>query len=297
MKKLLLTGASGFLGRHILSVVTGGYDVYAIGNNNPVNRSGLTEVKCDIRNYIELGNYIDDIEPDMIIHAAAIADANFCQQNKEVSYAVNVEAAVNLAGIAADYNIPFAFISTDLVFDGSRGMYTEDDDKNPLSLYGEQKAEAEEEIRSIYPSATIFRLPLMLGEPTAGKANYLSSFLQQVKDGKAATLFYDEYRSAGDAKSIAVGMLDLLGSGKDLPPVLHMAGPDRLSRYDIGVKIARAYGIDEKLLQSVSQKDLQMAAPRPADVSLDISKAVALGYKPMGLDEALTAIAGHNYLQ
>jgi dTDP-4-dehydrorhamnose reductase len=182
------------------------------------------------------------------------------------------------------------------VFDGKQGMYKEEDDKSPLSVYGEQKSEAEDEIRNIYPSATIFRLPLMIGAPVASRSNYLKSFLQQISEGQKATLFYDEYRSACGAKSIAQGMLTLLGSNSDLPPVVHVAGSERLSRYDIGLAIAKAFGLSETMLQSMSQKDLQMVAPRPADVSLDISKAVALGYQPVALAEELNAIAGNNYL-
>lgn len=295
-RKLFVTGASGFLGYHLLHVAQKEWEVYGLTHTQSIATSSATLVNCDIRNYIELGNYIDDIEPDVIIHAAAISDANYCQQNKELSYAVNVEAAMNIAGIAADYNIPFAFTSTDLVFDGKQGMYKEEDDKNPLSVYGEQKSEAEDEIRSIYPSATIFRLPLMIGAPEASRSNYLKNFLQQISEGQKATLFYDEYRSACGAKSIAQGMLTLLGNNSDLPPVVHIAGPERLSRYDIGLAIAKAFGLSETMLQSMSQKDLQMAAPRPADVSLDISKAVALGYQPVALAEELNAIAGNNYL-
>jgi dTDP-4-dehydrorhamnose reductase len=296
-RKLFVTGASGFLGYHLLQLAQREWEVYGLTHTHNIASSNATLINCDIRNYIELGNYIDDIEPDVIIHTAAISDANYCQQNKELSYAVNVEAAMNIAGIAADYNIPFAFTSTDLVFDGKQGMYNEEDHKNPLSVYGEQKSEAEDEIRSIYPSATVFRLPLMLGEPTASGGNYLNKFLAQIKSGSKATLFYDEYRNACGAKSISAGMLALLSNGIELPPVIHIAGPERLSRYDIGLAIAKAFGLSETMLQSASQKDLQMAAPRPADVSLNISKAVALGYQPVPLAEELNAIAGHNYFQ
>ena len=69
--------------------------------------------------------------PDAVIHTAAISDANFCQTNRSLSYAINVEATKNLAGICSDYHIPFAFTSTDLVFDGKRGMYKEYNEKNP----------------------------------------------------------------------------------------------------------------------------------------------------------------------
>ena len=116
-KKLILTGASGFLGYHLLRVAAPDWEVYGITNSKGFDFAGAVSIKCDIRNYIQLGNFIDDIEPDAIIHMAAISDANYCEQNKDLSYEVNVEATKNLTGICCDFKIPFAFTSTDLIFD------------------------------------------------------------------------------------------------------------------------------------------------------------------------------------
>ncbi len=292
-KKLLLTGASGFLGYHLLWVAQADWEIYGITNSQTPDFAGAKLLKCDICNYIELGNLVEDIEPDAIIHTAAISDANFCQNNKDLTHAVNVEATENLAGIAADYNVPFAFTSSDLVFDGKKGMYREEDERNPVSLYGEQKVLAEDWVLKIYPPATVFRLPLMFGYPAASSSNYLQKFLAQIKQGERVKLFQDEYRSIGGARSIAQGILQLLSTGS----VMHLAGSEKLSRYDFGLKAAKAFNLNEALLESCSQKDVQMAAPRPADVSLDISKALSLGYKPLTADEELQLIAADKYFQ
>ncbi len=286
-KKLLITGASGFLGYHVLRAAENDWEIYGITHSKNFNCKNAIPISCDIRNYIELGNFIDDIEPDAIIHTAAIADANFCEQNKDLSYEVNVEATKNLAGIGADYNIPFAFTSTDLAFDGAQGMYKEDAQKNPLNVYGEQKSIAEEEVLRIYPNATVFRLPLMFGELEASPSNYLQKFISQIKNGEKISLFHDEYRSVCGAKSIAKGILKLLNE----KGIIHLAGKEKLSRYEFGLKAAKAFQLNETLLHSCSQKDVKMAAPRPADVSLDISKAVSLGFAPLNADEELKLIA------
>jgi dTDP-4-dehydrorhamnose reductase len=291
-KKLLFTGASGFLGYHLLRVFANDWDIYGITNSKDFDFAGATRIKCDLTNYIELGNYFDDIEPDAVIHAAAIADANFCQQNKELAYSVNVDASKNLAGICCDFQIPFAFTSTDLVFDGIKGMYCEEDEKNPLSIYGEQKAIAEDEILSIYPEATVFRLPIMFGYPEASLGNYMRRFIEQIKRDERATLFNDEYRSIAGARSISEGILKLLGKTSG---IIHVAGPERLSRYDFGLKVVRAFDFDPGLIEEGSQKAAKNMAPRPADVSLNIKKAIDLGYIALSADTELGQIANGKY--
>jgi dTDP-4-dehydrorhamnose reductase len=293
-KKLLVTGASGFLGYHLLQQAVPGWDVYGICHTHTFEYAGAQLIKCDITNYIELGNYFDDIEPDAVIHAAAVADANFCQLNPQISYAINVEAARNIAGICTDFQVPFAFTSTDLVFDGKKGMYHEDDARNPLSIYGEHKAQAEDEILDIYPGATIFRLPFMFGNPMASAGNFTRKFIDQLKENKSFNLFSDEYRSAASAYSVSRGILQLF---EQAPGIIHLAGAERLSRYDIGVKMVRAFNLPENLLHACLQKDAPSVAPRPADVSLSISKAVSLGYVPGTADEGLAYIAGKLFKQ
>ncbi len=292
MKRLLITGASGFLGYHLLRVAAKDWEVYGITNSNSFDFVNTVGVSCDICNYIRLGNLIEDIEPDAIIHTAAISDANFCQQNKELSHEVNVEATKNLAGIACDYNIPFAFISSDLVFDGKKGMYKEEDDKNPVSIYGEQKALAEEEVLEIYPGAVVFRLPLMFGYPEANSSNYLVKFLLQIRNKEIVKLFLDEHRNVCGAKSIAEGILKLFENNSG---IIHLAGKEKLSRYNFGIKAANAFQLDTILIQPCLQKDVKMNAPRPADVSLDISKALSLGFAPLSVDEELKLIAANKY--
>lgn len=291
-KKLLITGASGFLGYHLLRI-EGTYEVYALHHSTPLQFAGAVNTQCDITNYIALGDVFEDIAPDAVIHAAAISDTNYCQQNKEQSHAVNVEATKNLAGICSDYNIPLAFTSTDLVFDGRKGMYKEEDEKNPLNTYGEQKSIAEEELLKIYPQATVFRLPMMFGAAEASNTNYLQKLMAQITAGETASLFYDEYRSACGAKSIAEGILKLMATSSG---IIHLAGAEKLSRYQFGLLAAEAFGLNKDLLQSCSQKDVKMAAPRPADVSLDISKAVSLGFAPLSVQEELKLIANKKYI-
>jgi dTDP-4-dehydrorhamnose reductase len=293
-KKILITGASGFLGYYLLRLAYAkGFEVYGLYNSGVISFEHSTNLQVDLRNYIDMGNIIDDIEPDIVIHTAALTDANLCQTNKELSYELNVEVTRNLAGICCDYQVPFVFTSTDLVFDGRKGNYTEDDKPNPLMVYGGHKLLAEQEVERVYPSALIVRCPLMFGALGASNKNYFSNFIKNLRDGKSNKLFYDEYRSVCGGKSIAQGILHLC---EEAAGTIHLAGTDRVSRYDFGMAIADAFDLDKKLIQSCSQKEVQMAAPRPADVSLNIGKAISLGYAPLSYHEELNLIANANYL-
>ena len=286
--KLIITGASGFLGYSLIKEAANDFDVYGLYNKRAFTSPMLTSLHGDITNYISLGNLIDDIEPDAVIHLAALADANYCQVHPQESYTVNVEASANLAGICADYNIPFLFSSTDLVFDGRQGMYTEQDEVNPVNLYGEHKALAEQKILSIYPLATVCRLSLMFGASANGKTNYVSNLIQQLRSGQPVSLFHDEYRSIAGTQSVSKGLLKLLGKASG---IYHVAGEERLSRYEFGLKISEVFNLEKNLLKSCSQKDIEMAAPRPADVSMDITKAKSLGYEPMSVADELALLA------
>ena len=292
-KKILITGASGFLGYHLLrSSYVKGFEVFGLYNSGTISFEHSTNLQVDLRNYIDMGNIVDDIEPDIVIHAAALTDANRCQTDKELSYELNVEVTRNLAGICCDYQVPFLFTSTDLVFDGSRGNYLEEDFPNPLMIYGEHKLLAEQEVQRVYPSALIARCPLMFGALEASNKNYFSNFIKSLHEGKISKLFDDEFRSVCGGKSIAEGMLHLC---EEVSGIVHLAGPDRVSRFDFGVAIAEAFRLDKNLLEACSQKDIQMSAPRPADVSLNIQKAISLGYAPMSYQEELKQITSGSY--
>lgn len=286
-KKLLITGSSGFLGCHLLQLSTAKWEVYSIYHQNQPKTHIQHAISCDVTNYIELGNWIEDIKPDAVIHTAALTDVNYCQNNPQESYSVNVEASRNLAGLCSDLNIPFAFTSTDLVFDGQKGNYTEEDTPNPLMRYGEHKVMAEEEVLRIYPRATVFRLPVMFGYKAASEKNYLQQLIKNLNAGLPQKLFTDEYRSVCGAKSIAKGLLQLF---ENTNGIYHLAGTEKFSRYEFALLAAELYDLNKSLILPCLQADVRMAAPRPADVSLNISKAVALGYQPLPVTDELTLI-------
>ncbi|NLE02227.1 MAG: sugar nucleotide-binding protein, partial [Fibrobacter sp.] len=143
MKKLLITGASGFLGPNLCRVALENYSVIGLYNKNCSEIPGVHLVKCDLRDSSAFCELFNREKPDALIHTAAISNPNYCQENQKESYELNVTVTANIARVCVDHCIPFVFTSTDLVFDGIKAPYKEDDPVNPVNIYGEEKAEAE----------------------------------------------------------------------------------------------------------------------------------------------------------
>ena len=288
MKKLLVTGASGFLGWHLCQLAKQQWDVYSTYFSHPIEIPGVTMLKVDLRDFQALNHLFEQIQPSTTIHTAAQSSPNYCQNYTEESYAINVTTSLNIAGLCADYSIPYIFTSTDLVFDGLNAPYRETDPISPVNTYGEQKVQAETGILARYPQATICRIPLMFGMATPTATSFMQPFMQTLKEGKELALFTDEFRTPASGTTVAKGLLMVLE--KEVRGIIHLGGKERLSRYDFGRLLVEVFQLPATGLKSCRQQDVQMAAPRPADVSLDSSKAFNLGYQPLSVREELEAV-------
>ena len=284
MQKLLITGVSGFLGWHICQLAKREWEVYGTYYSHCLEIPDIKMVKVNLTNFQELKDLFNHIKPDAVIHAAAQSQPNYCQINAQESYNINVTASCDLAGVCADNSLPFAFTSTDLVFDGLNAPYREIDKVSPVNIYGEQKAQAETGILQVYPQAAICRMPLMFGKETPTAKSFIQQFMQVLKEGKELNLFIDEFRTPVSANTAAKGLLLAL---KKVHGIIHLGGKERISRYDFGKILVEVMQLPDDQLKSCLQDDVKMAAPRPKDVSLDSSKAFALGYHPLSVREEL----------
>ena len=286
-QKLLVTGTSGFLGWNLAQQAATQWDVYGTFFSHPVIIPGVKLFRIDLRDFDALKRLFAQLRPAGVIHTAAQSQPNFCQNYPDDAYAVNVTATLNLAQLCADRSIPFVFTSTDLVFDGTNPPYRETDPVSPISRYGEQKAEAEQEILG-YPNATVCRMPLLFGETPPTASSFIQPFIKTLRSGQELRLFTDEWRTPVSASSAAAGLLLAL----QVPGLLHLGGKERVSRYQFGCLMAEVLQLPQDKLLPCLQRDVPMAAPRPTDVSLDSSKAFDLGYQPLRLREALAALWG-----
>ncbi|WP_445627019.1 SDR family oxidoreductase [Nostoc sp. DSM 114167] len=287
MKKLLITGASGFLGWHLCQLAKQEWEIYGTYLSHPLEITGMKILQADLTNFQELKRIFNDVKPEAVIHTAAHSQPNFCQTNPKESHAINVIASCNIAGLCADNSIPCAFTSTDLVFDGLNAPYRETDAVCPVNLYGEQKAIAEADMLERYPMTAVCRMPLMFGAATPTAKSFIQPFIQTLQAEKELNLFIDEFRTPVSGTTAAKGLLLAL---EKVNGIIHLGGKERISRYDFGQILVEVLQLPATRLKSCRQQDVKMAAPRPTDVSLDSSKAFALGYQPLSVREELEAI-------
>lgn len=289
MENLLVTGASGFLGWNICQAAKNKWKTFGTVFSHPGEIAGVNIVKIDLTDFHELKKLFQETHPDAVIHTAANSDPNFCQTHRTESQRINVDASVTIAALCADYKIPCVFPSTDLVFNGLNAPYREEDPVCPVNFYGEQKVLAEQGMLRYHPLVAVCRMALMFGISGPGAKSFIQPMIETMREGTELRLFVDEFRTPVSVKAAVSGIFLALEKVQGL---LHLGGIERISRYDFGKLLMETLNICEARLIPCRQKDVIMSAPRPPDVSLDSSKAFALGFKPLLLSEELKGLYG-----
>ncbi|MCT7983014.1 NAD(P)-dependent oxidoreductase [Laspinema sp. A4] len=289
MKKLLITGSSGFLGWNLCQVAQSEWQVFGTYCSHEISIPGCQLMPVDLTDFHALKSLFNEICPDAVIHAAAQSQPNVCQTYPQESYRINVTVSSHLAGLCGEAQIPCVFTSTDLVFDGLNPPYAETDEVCPVSRYGEQKVQAEIEMRDRNPQTIVCRMPLMFGEGGPAAQSFLQPMLQTLRSGQELALFTDEFRTPVSGKTAAEGLLLALKQNEKL---LHLGGKERVSRYSFFEQVIEVLEVREGRIKPGRQQDVKMSAPRPPDVSLDSSKAFSLGYNPFPLRSQLLALLG-----
>ena len=297
---LLITGARGFLGQRLCQLAAGaGYTVVGLGRR-PAPAPSPRWIQADLAVETAAELALDQAAPAGVIHAAANARTIDCEQNPEAARRDNALASALLAAACGQRGIPLVHCSTDLVFDGRRpgGMYREFDPTGPVNVYARTKLEAEQRVRAAHGDAIICRLPLLVGRGAPGATSFLDTWLDQMRRREPLILFTDEYRTPLAVEDAAAGLLLALeraAEARRLGALLHLGGPERMNRYELGVLIGAAFAAaldiaDAPLIPGL-QADVPMPAPRAPDVSLDSTLADSLGFAPRPVREALETMA------
>ena len=227
---------------------------------------GLSRAELELTEKSQLEARIHALKPDLLIHCAALSRTKDCEQNPDEARRVNVEVTAHLAQLSRD--IPFIFLSSGEVFDGTTGWYGETDEPNPINVYGKTKMEAEQAVLQ-NSGHTVVRIVLIAGTSERGDRSFVEEMCRTAKAGKDVTLYADEFRCPLPAGVIARTIWELVD--RKQPGLYHLGGSERLSRWEIGEALLPWYPELKGHLIKGSARN-HVGSPRPADLSLRCDK-------------------------
>lgn len=278
MRKLFITGGSGFVGGHVAEKAKSSWDVSATYQSHPFDMKSVQAVGLQLEDEDLISEVIRTVKPDTVIHCAAWSDLDRCEQNPEKAYQINVKGTNILAKICAESNIRLIFTSSDMVFDGEKGNYSESDQTMPINVYGKTKQMAEQEIQSICSDYVIVRVALVYGKPMVSGNSFSEKILARLREGKSMPLYVDQFRTPIWVQTLAQGLLELAENG--FTGIIHIGGPERIDRYAFGLQLAEITKHSFKLCQSIRMSEMPTIAPRPKDASLNIRLARQILHSP-----------------
>jgi dTDP-4-dehydrorhamnose reductase len=274
----MVTGSAGLVGSKVAELgFSHGFEVYGTHDRRASSFPG--SVRLDVSDRDDTLSLVRRLEPHVIINAAALTNVDYCELHKDEADRVNVRGVSNLAEAAMQYGIRLVQISTDSVFDGTRGHYLESDTPNPINIYSATKLESEKVVSQLSsyaiarPSVVYGWHPQVANEiPASTKSmNFAMFVLDKLKRGERVNAVTDQYSSPTLADQLADALLRLAkmsGTG-----TFHTAGRSCLTRFEFARIIANEFGYSTELVQPVLTSELEQVAKRPRNCCLSVEKA------------------------
>jgi dTDP-4-dehydrorhamnose reductase len=299
--KILLTGASGLLGHaYAEAAIRRGHDVIAIYNSTPPAARGLhKEVQVDLSDSSSLTSLILELWPDAVINCAAISSPTDVDANPKLAEKINVALPRHLAQISTHIGARLIHISTDMVFDGhSEEPYRSTDMPMPTNLYGQTKLMAEREVLEHNPEdPVVLRIPILMGNSPGGQRSPHEKILAAISNGEKLKLFCDEMRQPCSAENVADLMVELT-ERRDLHGIFHWAGNETLSRFEMGQRILKHFGLPLDAVKSVCKSDNPEFANRPSNLTFNLHPLVSkVKTRTVNFDEQLETLTRVNPLR
>ncbi|HIC36206.1 MAG TPA: dTDP-4-dehydrorhamnose reductase [Candidatus Marinimicrobia bacterium] len=285
--RILITGAFGQLGSAFSRHLSEDFDIIRTGRSIPHGKNGII---LDVLNQIYFKEVIQATEPDLVINLAAMTPVDGCELNPNLAKEINIAGVQHLCD---SFDGKIIHLSTDYVFDGENGPYSEDDPVCPLSVYGETKLVSERILLNHNPNHLVIRGNVIYDDSETTKASFLNWVVNSLKEKQEIQVVNDQVNNPTWTKSMAD--IIALCIEKDLSGIVHWGDADHLNRYDFAIKIAEKYVLDSKLIKAITTEELNQAAPRPLKSGLKSDKLVqALNVVPPSIDECLNAILERN---
>jgi len=289
-KKVLVTGSNGLLGQKLVQLLLTDSDYQLIATARGANRlpenKNYTYVSMDITNEGEVAKTIAEHKPDFIIHTAAMTNVDQCETEREACWKQNVDAVKYLVEAAEKNNAFLIHLSTDFIFDGKEGPYTEKAKGAPLSYYGDSKLAAEEIVFASNIKWAIARTVLVYGiAHDMSRSNIILWVKKSLEDGKNINVVDDQFRSPTLAEDLAMGCYLIMK--REATGIFNISGKDFLTPYEMAIKTADFFKLDK-----TDSSKFKQPAVRPLRTGFVIDKAVnQLGYAPHSFEEGIKLLA------
>ncbi len=282
MMRALVVGASGFVGWYLRLVLAGrGHEVWGTFHSDPLP----TLLPLDIVDAEASAELVNRLRPDVIFVPAAIPNVDWCEAHPAESFRVNVLGLSHLLEAAKGRRSRLVFFSTEYVFDGARGPYSEQDRPNPISVYGRQKLAGEEMVLGRAPESLVVRTTVVYGWERRAR-NFSQRLLAELQAGRRVKVPSDQVSSPTYVADLAEAACDLAEKG--CAGLYHVAGSQRASRFVLARAVADVFGLDAGLIVATPSSLLGQTAPRPLSAGLEVEKMRReLGWAPAGFGDGL----------
>jgi len=279
-KKVLVTGANGFLGTKVVKMLKEHFEVF------PTDVTG--DFKADITNFSDVLDLFDKIKPKIVIHTAAMTNVDGCETDKVKAYQSNVVGTKNIVDCCMKFNSWIIFISTDFVFNGVKGNYKEDAEKSPVNYYGTTKAIGEDIVISSRVKHTILRVAMLYGFNNENdKGTFFKWCYNGLKGGKELNIVNDQFGCPTLIDDIALALIGLIK--KEVYGIYHLTGLEKTSVYEFGLKIKKVFNLPGTI-KAVDISFLKQVAKRPMKSDLNTDKIKAIGIRMRNVEEGLMVL-------
>ena len=289
MINILLTGAYGQVGTALRRIYTNktNFNLILSSLTVPVGNPGIS---LDVRNKVSINEIFKSLDIDIIIHLAAMTNVDECEKYPQKASEININGTRNLC---ENFNGYFVYASTDYVFDGKNGPYTENNAVKPINIYGSTKLEAEKIVLAKSGDNLIIRSNVIY-DYSRSKANFLNWIIDSLKSKTKINVVNDQYNNPTSADSLALAIYKSIE--KNINGVVHWADEELMNRYEFSIRIAKTFGLDESLINPISTNELNQIAKRPLKSGL-VSKFLSrkIKIKPLKLDNSLSDIKKRLY--
>ncbi|MDF1499265.1 MAG: SDR family oxidoreductase [Anaerolineales bacterium] len=269
MTRLLVTGASGLLGTHLVLEAMNQVEVIAVSNREVVVGEGVHGIQTDLTQPGSIQALFERFEPHWVVNCAAQTDVDACEEDFEAALELNRDVPARLAQASRTQPAKLIHISTDAVFDGKSGNYVEENTPAPVNKYGRSKLEGERAVLAADPGALVLRTNFF-GWSAGSKTGLFEWFYQGLRAGESRHGFRDVFVSLISANHLAGWIMRLLRI--DLHGLYHLSSSDCMSKYAFGKLIAEEFSLSGELIQPISVDDANLRVARAKNLCLSTEK-------------------------